>query len=310
MCRCFASAITGRQRKHSIVLCHGLASNRFTFDLQPDVSVAEYLSEQGWDTWVVELRGSGRSKDTGLTGRHGASSVCFDDHLEDCRAIVATVRTVSGNPVHFVGHSMGAMLLQCMAAEGGGRGNDIRCGVSIAGSLFMGASEWRDYMWLWSVVKYMSKIRAGWMQRFIAPFSFRINSHWDSLFFCVRNVDPNVARNMFRKNWEPLSIALLEQLRSAFLPNGLASRDGTRLYAHGLADIKIPVLLLSGEVDTQCPPSCVEKVASLVAGCTYECMGHESGQLEQYGHFDLIVGLNARREIWDRILRYLEDHDD
>ncbi|KAJ1489593.1 hypothetical protein T484DRAFT_3470631 [Baffinella frigidus] len=56
MWRCFA-APTAPTRKHSVVLCHGLASNRFTFDLQADVSVVDYLAEQGWDTWLVELRG-------------------------------------------------------------------------------------------------------------------------------------------------------------------------------------------------------------------------------------------------------------
>ncbi|KAJ1465598.1 hypothetical protein T484DRAFT_1647966, partial [Baffinella frigidus] len=47
---------------HSVVLFHGFASNRFTFDLNPEESVADYLATKGWDTWVVELRGSGKSK--------------------------------------------------------------------------------------------------------------------------------------------------------------------------------------------------------------------------------------------------------
>ena len=248
------------------------------------------------------------NKNAGPVGHE--ANWCFDDHLEDCRAIIENVRSVSGNPVHFIGHSMGAMLLQCVAAAESGDNGSIRSGVSIAGSLFMGESEWRNYMFLWPLVRCIPTIRAGLVQKFIAPFSFRINSYWDSLFFCLRNVDVGVARQMFRKNWGPVSTKLVGQLRTAFQPRGLASIDGSRFYAQGLSDIKIPMLVLSGSVDTQCPPSCAERLASQVAMCTYECLGRESGCLEEYGHFDLIVGLNARREVWDRVLEYLEHHDE
>ncbi|KAJ1466353.1 Alpha/Beta hydrolase protein [Baffinella frigidus] len=304
-----AASVTGPRQaaatndhKHSVVLCHGLASNRFTFDLEPGVSVAEYLADRGWDTWLVELRGSGMSKNTGRVGGQ-QDNWCFDDHLEDCRAIIEMVHSISGNPVHFVGHSMGAMLLQCTAAvaaaaesSGASHYSQVRSGVSIGGSLFMHDSEWRDYAWLWPLVKYLPSIHVEILQRFLAPFSFRINSYWDSLFFCRKNVDADVARQMFRKNWEPMSIALIGQLRSALQPGGLVSSDGKTVYAEGLHAVKIPMLVLSGAVDAQCPPSCAEKLVSRVSGCRYECLGRQNGQKEQYGHFDLIVGSNARRE--------------
>jgi hypothetical protein len=50
----------GHRRRHHIVLCHGLGSNRFTFDLSRDVSVVDFLVAKGWTTWLVDLRGAKR----------------------------------------------------------------------------------------------------------------------------------------------------------------------------------------------------------------------------------------------------------
>ena len=178
---------------------------------------------------------------------------------------------------------MGGMLLQCAAGGGDAVAGKLRSGVSIGGSLFMEDSGWKNFLVLWPVVKFLPMIHANIFQMAIAPLSFRLNSFWDKFFFCQSNVDPKVARQMFRKNWEPMSTALLGQLRSAFKPEGLFSRDGTKSYVQGLAAIRTPMLVLAGAADKQCPPSGLEKLAGMVAGCQYECLGRDTGQGEQYG---------------------------
>ena len=44
-----------------ILLCHGLGANRFNFDLGPEVSLARYLQQEGFDVWSIDLRGRGLS---------------------------------------------------------------------------------------------------------------------------------------------------------------------------------------------------------------------------------------------------------
>lgn len=45
-------------RHHPVILCPGLGSSgAYSFDLSPNVSLADYLASQGWDVWTVELRG-------------------------------------------------------------------------------------------------------------------------------------------------------------------------------------------------------------------------------------------------------------
>ena len=45
-----------------VILCHGLTYNASFWDLDPNVSFAAYLSDQGYDVWSIDLRGSGLSQ--------------------------------------------------------------------------------------------------------------------------------------------------------------------------------------------------------------------------------------------------------
>ena len=173
----------------------------------------------------------------------------------------------------------------------------------------MADSHWSKFLWLWPFVKNLHQIHAEYIQRFLAPFSYRINTHWGRFFFCRKNVHANVARNMFRKNFEPISTALIEQLRSAFKSTGLCSSDGKHSYVKDLNSINIPILLLSGSADLQCPPSCMDEMAARITTSQHACLGIKSGQSEQYGHFDLIVGIHSKFEVWDRVLHFFIQND-
>lgn len=153
----------------------------------------------------------------------------------------------------------------------------------------MEKSGWKDYMVLWPVVQYLPTIHANFFQAVISPLSFRINSFWDRFFFCQENVDTGVARRMFRKNWEPMSTALLGQLRSAFKSGGLKSSDDSKFYADKLSSIKIPMLVLGGSVDKQSPAVAMEKIASLIEGSHYECLGKQNGQVHEYGESRILL---------------------
>jgi hypothetical protein len=65
---CFHAAFVGACRTqvqgtqpshhHPVILCPGLGSSgAYSFDLSPNVSLADYLAGRGWDVWTCELRG-------------------------------------------------------------------------------------------------------------------------------------------------------------------------------------------------------------------------------------------------------------
>ncbi|PKU69069.1 hypothetical protein MA16_Dca002338 [Dendrobium catenatum] len=49
------------KRNHPLMLLSGVGTNAIGFDLSPGASFARHMSKQGFDTWIVEVRGAGLS---------------------------------------------------------------------------------------------------------------------------------------------------------------------------------------------------------------------------------------------------------
>lgn len=49
------------QRNHPLLLLSGVGTNAIGYDLSPESSFARYMSGQGFDTWILEVRGAGLS---------------------------------------------------------------------------------------------------------------------------------------------------------------------------------------------------------------------------------------------------------
>ncbi|KAM5567802.1 hypothetical protein ABKV19_015729 [Rosa sericea] len=49
------------QRNHPLLLLSGVGTNAIGYDLSPESSFARYMSGQGFETWVLEVRGAGLS---------------------------------------------------------------------------------------------------------------------------------------------------------------------------------------------------------------------------------------------------------
>ena len=99
-------------RRAVVVTCHGLGTNRFNMDLKPGVSLVEHLCNAGFEVWNVEMRGNGRSRHVDPSSR-AAQRWCFDDHVRlDVPAMLeAVTRLAKTEQVHWVGHSMGGMVM-------------------------------------------------------------------------------------------------------------------------------------------------------------------------------------------------------
>ncbi|KAK7291400.1 hypothetical protein RIF29_06511 [Crotalaria pallida] len=48
-------------RNHPLLLLSGVATNAIGYDLSPESSFARYMAAQGFDTWILEVRGAGLS---------------------------------------------------------------------------------------------------------------------------------------------------------------------------------------------------------------------------------------------------------
>ncbi|XP_008462198.1 uncharacterized protein LOC103500486 isoform X2 [Cucumis melo] len=57
----YVPSLRAPSRNHPLLLLSGVGSNALGYDLSPESSFARYMSNQGYDTWILELRGLGLS---------------------------------------------------------------------------------------------------------------------------------------------------------------------------------------------------------------------------------------------------------
>jgi alpha-beta hydrolase superfamily lysophospholipase len=301
------------RRRHPVILCHGLAANRVTFDLDADVSLARRLAELGFDVFCLELRGHGVSEPARLAGprRWGFS---FDDYLaRDVPAAIDEVRALSRAPrVHWVGHSMGGILLYAHLASGGARalasGTAIGSGLDYTGS----ASAYHSVLPLRRYGRLTPMVPIGAAMILSAPWTGRAGSALERFNLWPDNVDPRLVRRLHARCFHAVSTPVLLQLATAFEPGGLRSYDSRRRYLDDLrgAAATTPVLAVVGDRDAQCPPDAGAIPLGALAGRTrLSVHGVEHGHGSHYGHFDLLIGRRARGEVWPAIEGWLAEHD-
>lgn len=300
-----------RRRRHPVILCHGLASNRYAFDLGPEASLARHLRDRGYDVFSLELRGAGLSDRPGrLSGR--AWGWCFDDYLlRDVPAALAFVRALSGAPeVHWVGHSMGGILLYAHLARGA---TGIRAGVTVGSALDYSRSDSEFHLFarLREVAGRLSSLPLGPLAFLGAPAAGRVFNVVERFQYWPSNVDPVVARRLYCLGFHSVSAGVLAQLATAFDPGGLRALDGRR-YLPGLHDATTPVLALCGDMDRQCPPDAARHTLEALGAEDKRVVvrGRAHAQADHYGHFDLLCGARAREEVYPEIDAWLDAHDE
>ncbi len=300
------------RRNHSVLLCHGLGSNRLTFDLDPKVSLARHLAERGYDVWGVDLRGAGLSEKPGLFNgrRYGWS---FDDYLlRDVPAAIRHVLEHSGAAkLHWIGLSMGGILLYAHLARGGS--TDICSGVAIGSSLdySRSKSEFHSLLPMRGLASKIPVIPLGPLVLLLAPLAGRIPNRLERFDYWPPNVEPHLARRLFAAGMHSISAPLLGQLATAFDPGGLRSQDGSIRYLEGLSSAASPVLALAGDEDRQCPADAAETTLAALGSTEKNLLvfGRAQGHAEHYGHFDLVLGRHAPEETWPAIDNWLDTHE-
>ena len=300
-------------RKHPVVLCHGLAANHLGFDVDPDVSLARHLSRRGYLTLAVDLRGGGDSERPSLAGAR-SFGWSFDDYLHyDVPAAIAYAKGVTGAAaVHWIGHSMGGILGYAHLARGGSA--DLRSLTAIGSSLdYTGSpSGFHALVPFRALLDRLPLVPLGILGQITGPLVGRIHTPFERFNVWPSNTDPELWRRLTRHGFHAVSPPVMAQLATAMLPGGLRSRDGSIRYTEGLASATAPVLAIAGDRDPQCPSQAADRTLEAVGSARREIavFGPDHGHVDHYAHFDLLMGLRAPREVFGRIDRWLDEHDE
>ncbi len=303
------------QRRESagppVVLVHGISSNHHFWDLGPDRSLAEHLHSQGFDVWNMDLRGHGPARFDRDGKRQKAGWTVDDYGAYDLPAAFTYVQEQTGHDeLHYVGHSMGGMVLAVYLATH----DDVplASAVAVASPL-----DFRDADPLTGFA-----LRNAWMT---APLSFipspmgaklianlrRSPLSIDDHLFNPANVSPTARQQMYKSVVSPLSRGEVRQFGRAHKTGDFTSMDGSVVYREALGDVAVPMLFLAGRADRIAPADSVWSYYDAVGSDDkrFVVLSETNGFSGDYGHLDPGVGDRAQHEVYPLISDWLEAHD-
>lgn len=289
-----------------IILCHGLGANRFNLDLE-ELSLARYLRDRGFETFVAELRGVGYSAKKSARARN-KYNYGFDDYVDkDAPAIINKVLSITkAKRAIWIGHSMGGMIAYVAFAKPE-VASKLACAVAIASPA--------SFIHLKLVKKLFPKLKGllapfgvlhiNVIHRIWLPFISFFPEPLSKALYRRENMSIKILKQAGAKLVTPLSRRLIFQFANWAVTGEF--KDGERDYTKEIEANHTPFLLLASTADLLAPPHSVklayEKLAS--KDKTYICFGTEPGSIK-YGHGDIVISERAKNEVYPIIAEWIE----
>lgn len=311
-----------------VILCHGLGYDSSFFDLTPDVGLARYLATEGFDVWVVDLRGAGRSSrwvphvpepsawerlQDGLEAREiprqGFPSEdtrfadwTFDDLVDhDVPAILNLVKHHTALPrVAWLGHSLGANIMIAYLVK---HGPDSTIGrfVSVSGQAHMPSGSELEDLLEEAIAERVRQVSGDPGPQ--APLALGAAG----IFYRRHNVARATTDVLEAYGRALPARGLLEQYLECFRRGELWDVSENKSYAAGLPLVRCACLIVGGAADPIADP---EMQRQLFEGLGTEdrallILGKQSGLSTDYGHCDPLIGVEAREEVYPILSRWI-----
>ncbi|MCY0998002.1 alpha/beta fold hydrolase [Myxococcus sp. MISCRS1] len=298
-----------RRFEEPVLLCHGLAANRFTFDFEPPYSVAHYLAEAGFDCFSVEWRGTGHSRLPPRGRRY--TDFTIDDHiLQDGPALLElALKQTGAKRAFWLGHSLGGLVGYGLA-----QGPE---GEKLAGLLTLGAPvHFKSEPFLRTLISlgvraaWPARFRQEWMSASLAPFLGYVTLPLSDLVVNPLHIPPRIQRQVYANMMSSMSRKVLLQFQDWIEHDAFRSFDRTRDWRAGIAGLQLPILVMGGSADRLATAENVESQFALVTAPdrTLHVFGKDRGDAMDYGHGDLVFGKGAPTEVHPVIREWLEKH--
>jgi pimeloyl-ACP methyl ester carboxylesterase len=307
-----------RRRSHHtpVLLCHGMSSNRWDMDGPGRVSLARYLVRRGYDVWVVELRGAGRStRPTWWNGKR--YDWTFEDYVyHDAPAALQKVLHETGaHQVHWVGHSMGGMIAYALLMS--------PVHQKIASAVTLGSptmSKVGDPLLDFgvpyrSVLRFLPRrVPIGTLARLGAPFAALlarvISRTINELGWCPGNGDVRLYRTLMLTAVDDLPASLLQEFARWYETKAMVDRYHMFDFTEQLERIQTPILIIAGSKDKLTPACDLEEVYRRVASRdkAFQIIGKQQGFAHDYSHADLVLGLHAPDDVYPVVVGWLDRH--
>ena len=289
-----------------VLVVHGISSNHRCWDLEGGPSLAIALHEAGFDPWLLDLRGHGLAEYSADGKRQWRGGSVDEYGRFDLPAALEFIHQKTGvESVHYVGHSMGGMVLAVALHHEPtlplerlvvvGTPIDFSDPDRATGPL-MSLSRWSS-----AFIGFLpSPLAASLHGRFRTPIPVD-----DWLF---TDIQSPVRERLYDQIVSPLYARELRQLEPVGRMGAFLDAEGEADYLKGLGGIHQPTLVLAGRGDRIAP---ADRVVGFYTEISSEekqfiVAGKSTGFSVDYGHLDLPLGAHAEQEIFPLIVDWLQ----
>ncbi len=302
VCRYRKSRATGEP----VLLVHGMGANQNNFTCPENGSLVDYLREKGYDCWTVDLRGSRSSEPPFERTR---DEVCMEDFFRDDLPSVLThiLKNTNYAKVHWVGHSMGGMLLYAYALHCGGE--EIASGTTLGSPLDFSDAAGKAPTWVIAVGEKCPAL-AGTVIRSIVPIVkfLRLGSRVFPINH--KNLPDSMTAGDFVNMLENPLPMLMWQVRHWIKSREYKLLNGGLDVPARIVDFPVPLLAFFAPqdpfIDIDRAKGWFESIK--VADKKMVVCAEEQGFAVDYNHCDLAFSKAADKEVFEPILRWLEEH--
>ncbi len=288
-----------------VLMVHAAAANRLNYLVPEGLSIADYLAALGYDCWAIDLRGDRSSQPPYGKSRN---EPCFEDYVEkDLPAAIEYIcKTTGYDKVHWLGQSMGGMLLYAYEQVVGG--DAIASGVTVAAPIGFAGSRHTRRPACVAVVRYARPVLSAVIRGLSPVFSIigkgpiRPPVNWD-------NVRPECNGRLFFHGVEIPPYRVLDQMDTWASTKSWKLKDGTDLAA-GLNTIKTPLLAFFAARDPFVDMEAAEAFFNALPSDDKQMkiLSKEHGCGADYGHIDPLFSRHSEEDVFAPTAEWLAAH--
>ena len=289
-----------------VFLCHGFMSNQWNFSIPGGESMADQLAEEGYDCWLIDLRGA-RSSIPAFECNLDEPTV--DDYLlRDIPSAIDYIRKATGHDkVHWIGHSMGGMLLYAYDAAFGPK--YLASGITLGSPIGFRGFKFHRPVVLFAVRKSSSTLFRC-LQRVLVSLLNTFHPDFQAVPIGWKNMNPKIDTRGLFSSLEVPPIPVAESLASAAARGIWRIKDETVDVFENLINLRVPLFAIFGAADPFVP---VPSIDSFFNGIPIEdkkllLLSKENGHADDYSHVDLVMGKAIRADVVEPILEWLRAH--
>ncbi|MBI4560389.1 MAG: alpha/beta fold hydrolase, partial [Candidatus Hydrogenedentes bacterium] len=289
-----------------VLLCHGLMANHFNFETPEGLCLVDTLMDHGYDCWLLDLRGNRSSIPP--FGRRRSEPTLDDSLNRDIPAAIEFICKATGYPkIHWIGHSMGGMLLYAYDQVFGPE--RIASGTTLGSPTGFTGVRLRDP----KAVLVLLRISQPIFGVVLRSLSLLLNVAKPKVAFAPinwNNMHPEVAGQVFFNMLEAPPYRAAADLTSWASHGVWRMQNHTLDIAAGLKNLRVPLFAIFGVSDPLAPLKYGKEFFDNIPHSDKELLilGQLYGHSADYNHVDLAFGKYARKEVFEPIVAWLRKH--